>query len=89
MEKSQNVGTKSAFTPKFIGTGSPPVKKPPIISHFYTDEEHVANKMSEGPNQTNSNPSAASLPNSPHIHHHPWPWTARSHKKGPVDTTKV
>ena len=39
----------------------------------------------------NLNPSVASLPNPPHIHHHPWPWTptAWSHKKGARDTTKV
>ena len=46
------------------GTDSPPVKKPPIISCFYTDEEHVANKISEGPNQTNSKYTFSLFPKS-------------------------
>ena len=56
------------------GTGSPPVKKPPFISRFYTDEKNVANKKSKGQKEatskynfslffSNRNPSPQSLLN--------------------------
>ncbi len=48
------ISAKVAF---MFGSGSPPIGKPSILSHFYPDDVHVSNIKSNGKNQNTSNPN--------------------------------